>query len=280
MEMSASTTTKAGEDNDNDAEFNSDKSEPEEGAPVKYKFVPCRKQRRRIGDADDDWIDNEFAEVEIMAIGDSGVGKTSILKRIAERKWDPDATTTIGLDFISVWVMSNAPAYDRKTNVSLVDTQGQDRFYSVVKQRLRSPFGFFMIFDATDRKSFDALTRWSTCITEAPNDFACRMLVANKIDAYNQLDASKKWMNTLNWDAEADRLKCDEGFFCVSARDGDNIDSMFAEMVDYALERQEEIEQEVVASDAKPKTRAARAPVINITNKVTNYSKNKNTCQC
>jgi len=245
--------------------------------PLVRKFVPCRKPKRLDGAAT---YDDQTTYIEICVVGNVNVGKSSTMKRIAERKFDGTRNATIGIDTLFVNIMSNAPAYDRKTHVSIVDTAGDDRFMSVVPQRLRSPFGIFLMFDATRRETFDALTRWSEIVSRH-NDYCCRMLVANKIDLYKKLPEAERWMDSINWENECDRLLCDEGFHCVSALDGENIDSMFVEMVDYAIERQAEIEKEAAAGDSAPqRAGATNSGVVNISNKVTNYTRSKTTCQC
>jgi hypothetical protein len=92
-------------------------------------------------------------------------------------------------------------------------------------------------------------------------------------------------MDVYDWGSVADTLECDAGFFCVSAKEGDNIDSMIVEMVDIAVQNQQDIEAEYLAQDQEAATRKYTATsgsnVVNINNRFVSYSANKNTsCKC
>lgn len=264
-------------------------SEDEDDAPIEYKFVPCRKPKRRPGAVTDDYEDSAGNEddpdatVELAIVGDSNVGKTSILRRFAKRAFTGDRNKTIGLEHINVWLFSNAPDYDRRTSVTLIDTQGHDKYCTVVPQLLRSPFGIFFVFDSTNEKSYLSIQRWRETVAKY-NSFARCMLVANKMDLYKALPPEKRWMDVYDWGAVADALQCDGGFFCVSAKDGDNIDSMIVEMVDMAIQNQQDIEAEYLAQDQQAATRrytASAGGVVNINNRYVSYSESKNTnCKC
>lgn len=265
-----------------DRAVESSSSSDEEVDKSIFKYVPCRRPKKEIGFREENTEDASY--IELTVIGDVCVGKTSILKRFATREFCDVRNKTIGVDYIDFWIMSNAPDYNRKTCVKLVDTAGDEDWRCIVRSRLRSPFGIFMIFDATNSASFESLTRWSETI-ERENTFCCRMLVANKIDLYKKLKPEDRWMDKLNWVQERDRLLCDEGFFCVSAKEGENIDSMFVEMVDYAIERQSEHDNDQVKTDGVQNIasvtpgRPARPGVVQINNSIT-YKHNKNSCKC
>lgn len=246
----------------------------EDGKPLPRQFVPCRRPKRIEGEYNA--VDDEVTYIELAVVGEQAVGKTSTMMRVYKRRFEPSAQTTIGTEFVSIWMMSNAEQrYNRKTLVTVVDCAGSERYRNIVPQKLRSPFGIFFMFDATERSTFNALTDWEDVIGKN-NEHACRMLVANKMDLYKKLPPEQRWMDKLNWEEECERLECDEGFYCISAFDGENVDSMFVEMVDYAIERQIELEQE---ADAKPTVRKKASPVVNIKNNIT-VSQNKNTCKC
>lgn len=211
-----------------------------EEEPV-YKYVPCRKPKSEES--------KNYAFVMLAIVGAAAVGKSSILTRFAERTFTGERATTIGFDFLSANIMSNARGgYNRKTSVTLVDTAGQERFMSITPSKIREARGVFLVFDSTERKSFETLERWAEVVTSA-NEFCCRMLVANKMDLYKKQPESEQWMNQYDWNAEAQRLGCNDGFFCVSALEGENIDSMIVEMVDAALSLEDQLMQEAV--DAK-----------------------------
>ena len=144
--------------------------------------------------------------------------------------------------------MSNARGgYDRRTSLTLIDTAGQERFMSMTPSKIREARGVFFVFDSTSKESYTLLERWARIVADA-NDTCCRMLVANKMDLYKKLMPEEQWMNKLDWNKEAERLGCSDGFFCVSAAAGDNIDSMVVELVDAAIDLEDRIVEEAKAA--------------------------------
>jgi small GTP-binding protein len=246
-----------------------------------YKFVPCSKPRNYDPDGALDEDDAKTASVELAIVGDAAVGKTSIVQTFVRRKFPGRTRTTIGVDFQNVWLKSRAPHWDRKTNVSLVDCAGQDRFSAILPQKLRSPYGILMVFDTTRESTFHSMFNWAKKISQH-NEHCCRMLVGNKMDLYRQLPPEKQWMSSLNWDHVQDQLECDEGRFMVSAKMMEGIDSMIVEMVDCALDRQDEIEREQEAIDADEQQRAQRYAASNhtVTLNISQTHTKNNNCKC
>ena len=242
---------------------------------VRYKYVPCSRTRQT---ADSD-SDDKTVYIELLMVGDSGVGKTSLIHTFVKRRFLDAARSTIGVEFNQVWCKSRAPHWDRRTCVSLVDCAGQDRYMAVIPQRLRSPYGIFLVFDATRRETFDNLRNWSHKIGEY-NDFCCRMLVANKMDVYEQLPPAERWMDSLDWDAECDALLCDEGRFMTSAKSKRNVDSMIVEMVDRAIERQDEIELAQQITDEQERVSGTRYVLQNTVHVKVSHRRTTNTCRC
>lgn len=267
------TTLDSYDANDESEEVSEEKNTATAGeAPSIYKYVPLNAPlRRHAFDENNDTRDDGAVYIDLAVVGEASVGKTKILERFAKRQFSDTRVSTVGVDLIKLWIKSNAPKYDRKTHLQLIDTAGQEHYMTVVPQRLRSAYGVFMIFDATKRSTFDALGRWSETISRQ-NQHCCRMLVANKMDLYRKLPQEQRWMDGVDWAAESDRLLCDDGFFCVSAATGEGIDSMVVEMVDSAIDVQKQEVDEARRTDAAGSTTG----IVNITF----LNKNKNTCQC
>jgi small GTP-binding protein len=79
----------------------------------------------------------------IVTFGNSGVGKTSLLKRFGLRQFNPKSTTTIGIDYIGISIMFGG----KKTRLSMWDTAGQERYASITNQYLRKAELVFLAFD-------------------------------------------------------------------------------------------------------------------------------------
>ena len=157
-------------------------------------------------------------EIKVIFLGDSNVGKTSIIKRFCKNKFDE-----IGpISTISV-------AYDNKTikvdpftevDMKIWDTAGQEKFRSMTRGYIRGSQGIFLVFDLSKKKSFDSLNNWLDEIKGVNIDDNCvKMLIGNKSDfAKKEVDE-----NIANKFAEENNMK----YLSVSAKEGVNIESMF-----------------------------------------------------
>src|SRR5437870_2332915 len=105
--------------------------------------------------------DNYDYVFKIILIGDSGVGKSSILYRLSDDKFS-DVTSTIGVDY-KTKIMN----IDNK-NIKLMiwDTAGQERFRAITSSYYRNVHGAILVYDITNRESFNNLHKWITAIEQ------------------------------------------------------------------------------------------------------------------
>ena len=117
--------------------------------------------------------------LKILIIGDSGVGKSSLLLRFTDDKFDPDQSATIGVDF-----KVKAISIDGNlVKLAIWDTAGQERFRTLTPSYYRGAQGVIFVYDCTRRDSFTHLTTWLTEVdTYATKPGIVKMLVGNKID--------------------------------------------------------------------------------------------------
>jgi small GTP-binding protein len=115
---------------------------------------------------------------KFIIIGSSGVGKTAILKRLVEGSFTEDSQSTIGVEFDAAVLVIN----DRKVKLQIWDTAGQERFRSISKAYYRNAVGVILVFDITDRKSFDDLNSWLNDIHTLCDTNAVIQLIGNKAD--------------------------------------------------------------------------------------------------
>jgi small GTP-binding protein len=94
--------------------------------------------------------------LKFIVLGESGVGKTSILLRLSEGRFVPSFSSTLGIEHFSYALMVEG----QPVRLLLWDTAGQERFYAVVRQYFRGSLGVVLVFDITDRSSFDGLAKW------------------------------------------------------------------------------------------------------------------------
>lgn len=115
---------------------------------------------------------------KISLIGDSGVGKTSILLRFVDNSFKDDTSSTIGVDFKIVSVYLGDDIYAK---MQLWDTCGSERFKSLTSSFIKSCPAFLLIFDLTKHKSFKNIENWISIINENTNPkLTC--LIGNKCD--------------------------------------------------------------------------------------------------
>ena len=158
---------------------------------------------------------------KIVLIGDSGTGKSSILRRICGEPFDPNFVATIGVEFQSVTRMVGG----LKVTVQIWDTAGQERFAGIVKAYFRQSMGFILVFDASDEKSLQRLSHWISEFDSVNINTgrSIRMLVANKIDSPARFDYSAKVKEF-----------CSEfnlSFMETSAKDGTNVEELIIKMI-------------------------------------------------
>ncbi|KAF5270879.1 hypothetical protein FQR65_LT05396 [Abscondita terminalis] len=122
---------------------------------------------------------NHVKIFKVIVVGDSNVGKTSLTYRFCEGKFLTTSEATIGVDFRERTV--NIDGEDIK--LQLWDTAGQERFRkSMVQHYYRNVHAIIIVYDVTNKASFDALRYWveecdKHCFTNIP-----RILVGNKCD--------------------------------------------------------------------------------------------------
>ena len=163
---------------------------------------------------------------KILLLGDSSVGKTCFLMRYTDNTFQEIHMSTIGLDS----KLKNVQLDDGKiVKIQIWDTAGQDRFRSITKNYYKGAHGIILIYDITNKKSFENVRNWINQIKEEVSEKVSIILVGNKID-----DEEHRVVPTV----EGEKLSKELGlmFFECSAKSGINIDSTFNELVKTTVE--------------------------------------------
>ena len=123
-------------------------------------------------------MDN-YLLVKILIIGDSGVGKSSILIRFADDEFNVSQAPTIGVDFKTKLMKVK----NQNLKLALWDTAGQERFRTLTSAYYKGAQGIILVYDCSKRESFDHITYWQEEVRKySTNEDAVIMLVANKVD--------------------------------------------------------------------------------------------------
>ena len=117
--------------------------------------------------------------LKILTLGESAVGKTCILIRFTDNKFLTSHIMTIGIDYKSKSIISG----DKVVKLKIWDTAGQERFRNITKQYYKGADGILLIYDITDRESFEKARDWMKSIQEnTQKDSIGIILLGNKCD--------------------------------------------------------------------------------------------------
>ncbi len=161
---------------------------------------------------------------KIIIIGDSGVGKTSILTRYADDAFTESFISTIGVDFR----FKTIPIENKYTNLietiklQIWDTAGQERFKNITSAYYRNADGLVIVYDITDKKTFSNITNWLGEARSYMENTIPIIIIGNKSDredrqvSYEELEEFSKKYNFL--------------YLETSAREEHNIELIFMKM--------------------------------------------------
>ncbi|XP_061532848.1 EF-hand calcium-binding domain-containing protein 4B isoform X1 [Phycodurus eques] len=169
---------------------------------------------------------------KIVLVGNSSVGKTSLLRRFCDDCFNPDTSATVGIDYSVKTIVVD------KTRVALQvwDTAGQERYRSITKQFFRKADGVVVMYDITVEQSFTAVRQWLTSVKEGSGEDVTLMLLGNKTDLEIERQVHI---------AMGDRLAkdCQMTFFECSACSGHNVMEAMLHLA-RTLKEQEDREKE------------------------------------
>lgn len=94
--------------------------------------------------------------LKVIILGDSGVGKTSLMNKFVNDKFSKQYKATIGADFLTKEILID----DKLITMQIWDTAGQERFQSLGVAFYRGADSCILVYDITDQKSFDSLDLW------------------------------------------------------------------------------------------------------------------------
>ena len=181
-------------------------------------------------------------KIKIIVSGDSGVGKSSFIKRFTENVFDDHFIATIGIDFHIKRIKMDEDD-ENSYKLHIWDLAGQERFKSIVNTYYRNGQGILLMYDITNIKSFDNLTNWLRDIRRYAPDNAVIFLIGTKID---QIESRKISFEKAEKFAKENNIE----YYEVSSKTEEkNIDDIFYILT---LRIQDEIEKQIIL-DAKKK---------------------------
>ena len=124
--------------------------------------------------------------IKLIIIGDTSVGKTSLLLRFAENTFSVQHIATIGIDF----KIKNMQVDGKNVKLQVWDTAGQERFRTITSSYYKGANGIILCFDSTMINTFEHLQNWLTQIEQHANDDVLKILVATKWDLEDKRQVS------------------------------------------------------------------------------------------
>ena len=164
---------------------------------------------------------------QLLIIGDSSVGKTSLITRYANGTFKEEYLATVGIDYFTKEEIIN----NQTIQVKLWDTAGQERFKSLTQNYFRNAQGVLLTFDVTNSESFDNLKDWINSIKknmEGNNVFIPLIIIGNKIDMEDSREIQKE-------DAQKFATENKYKYFETSAKTGEGVDDAIRDLVNQVL---------------------------------------------
>ncbi len=160
--------------------------------------------------------------IKLLTLGETEVGKTSIVLRYSDDKFHDNKIATIGIDFkIKIIKKGN-----EKIKVSIYDTAGQERFKNIVKHYYKGANGVLLIYDITKRDTFEKLEFWLEDLKENSDNLNNLFiyLIGNKNDLEERREVDFEEANKFAKEKNIPYIE-------VSAKTGNNIKKLFDEMI-------------------------------------------------
>lgn len=169
---------------------------------------------------------SSLTSLKFIIIGSSGVGKTALLKRLVEDVFTEESQSTIGVEFDSTVIQVD----DRQVKLQIWDTAGQERFRSIAKAYFRNAVGVLLVFDITERKTFDDLTVWLNDVHALCDPNVVVQMIGNKADL-----AANRQVTLAEAEAFAEHQQL--SYLEASAKGGDNVKEAFVRTAAQILNR-------------------------------------------
>jgi small GTP-binding protein len=163
---------------------------------------------------------------KFIIIGSAGVGKTAILKRLIDNSFSDESQSTVGVEFDTVFINVD----DHKVKLQIWDTAGQERFRSIARAYYRNAAGVILVFDVSDRRSFDDLSQWLRDIHALCDANAIIQLIGNKADL-----KARRLITLMEAEAFASHHKLQ--YLETSAKLGENVREAFVRVVTTLLNK-------------------------------------------
>lgn len=125
---------------------------------------------------------------KIIIVGESGVGKSCLLRRYADQTFTDNYINTIGVDF----KVRTIESHGRLVKLNIWDSAGQERFRTIVNTYYRGAHGVCVVYDITSEESFEKLDHWLKDVCELAEPDARKLIIGTKLDLSHKREVDKE----------------------------------------------------------------------------------------
>ncbi|KAH0793623.1 small GTP-binding protein [Histomonas meleagridis] len=177
----------------------------------------------------DDEVEAPEFRARIVFIGDSYVGKTSLINSFVYSKFNDKYETSIGVKTVSCKYDYN----NTKVSISIFDTAGDEKYRSLIPLYYKGVQAFICVYDVTNKNSFNNIGEWLKEVDErADEKDPIKFIVGNKIDLYKNDGSCVSTGDALDYTDPMD-LKT----YFTSARTGENVELLFENVFQLICEK-------------------------------------------
>ena len=130
----------------------------------------------------------EEYKFKIIIVGDTGVGKTNLVKRFFQNSFSLNTQATVGVEFFS----NNYFINDKLFKIEIWDTAGQERYKSITASYYKGAAGAILVYDVTSLSTFNNIERWLKEIKECASKDIKILMVGNKTDLEDKIVISNE----------------------------------------------------------------------------------------
>uniref|UniRef100_A0A7S2HPM2 Uncharacterized protein n=1 Tax=Zooxanthella nutricula TaxID=1333877 RepID=A0A7S2HPM2_9DINO len=181
--------------------------------------------------------------LKVIILGDSGVGKTSLMNQYVNKKFNTQYKATIGADFLTKEMTVDG----RPVTLQIWDTAGQERFQSLGVAFYRGADCCVLVYDLTVQKSFDSMETWrEDFLAQAgprdPEGFPF-VVIGNKADLDTKRKVQRKQAE--NWCTSKNNIP----YYEASAKTAVNVEEAFEEIARRAMKREQPADEQIYLPD-------------------------------
>ena len=174
-------------------------------------------------------MENKKIKVKLILVGETTVGKTSIINQYIDKTFKEEYMMTIGKEKS----LKNINLEGKEVSLEICDTAGQIDYRAINKIFMKNTDIALIIYDITNRKSFEELTNWIYSVNQSNNNKNVIFgIAANKSDLYEQKVINKK-------EGEEFAKNNNALFFETSAKDYDSVENVFLTLSEEYIKNQE-----------------------------------------